>query len=594
MGVLGRKHVPDIYLTASASQREALLQGLMDTDGSIEARRGQVEFCSTNKDLADAALYLARSLGWRATVATHRATLRGVDCGERYRVCFTPVRTDPFIPFRLPRKAGRVKAVDGGKGRSVVSIKGIVPVETRPVRCIKVDSPDGLFLAGRGLVPTHNTTFVDIKNLFKLFVLHVPLVIGTAQNLDVAEESWEKGLEIVESTPALASKIVRVSRTNGKKEFELVSGARWKPVAANRAGGRGASGDDVNFDELREHLHWGPWAATSKTTMARPNAQIWAYTNAGDERSVVLNELQKTGRSNADPSFGYFSWSAPDDPEDPDTYIRCTCGGTKPHAEWCKLLDRKAWAQANPALGYGLLTEEALLSAANSDPEPVFRTECLCQRVPDLKPTWLIVSERQWLSRRTAEVPRERLVFSVQVSYDRSMTTIAACGQRDGKRVVTVIEHRAGTAWVPDRLDYLRREYNPLLIVVQDKGPTGTVYEALPEKDEYGSPVWPRIEDRDEPVQGDVVAPWANDVAIAHGLLLDAALRPEGDLLHTDDAPVNVALAHAEMRPLGGGRTWQEKGDHDAGPLQAVTLAHWGHVIFADKVRPAGDGIGVF
>lgn len=423
------------------------------------------------------------------------------------------------------------------------------------------------------------TTFVDIKNLFKLFVLQVPLVIGTAQNLDVAEESWEKGLELIESVPELARDVVRVSRTNGKKEFSLISGARWKPVAANRAGGRGSSGDDVNFDELREHLHWGPWGAVSKTTMARPNAQVWAYTNAGDERSVVLNDLQKTGRSMADPTFGYFSWSAPDDPKDPATYVRCTCGGTRPHAEWCRLLDREVWAQANPALGYGLLTEEALLSAANSDPEPVFRTECLCQRVPDMKPTWLVVPEEQWLARRFIGKRPENIVLAVRVSYDRANTTIAACGLAGEKRLLTVIEHRPGTHWVPERLKQLRDTWKPMVVLCEDKGPSATVWEALTEDDG-----WHRPKDRYEPDFGDLISPWSNDVAVAHGMFIDAALDPAGNLWHTDDAPVNVALAHAEMRPLGGGRTWQDKGEYDAGPLQAVTLAFWGEIIFADKV----------
>ena len=32
------------------------------------------------------------------------------------------------------------------------------PVSSRPVRCVQVDSPDHLYLAGRGMIPTHNST----------------------------------------------------------------------------------------------------------------------------------------------------------------------------------------------------------------------------------------------------------------------------------------------------------------------------------------------------------------------------------------------------------------------------------------------------
>ena len=157
LGVLGNKHVPGIYLTAGDRQRESLLQGLVDTDGSIDPRRGQVEFCSTLRPLADAALYLARSLGWRATLRTGRATLNGRDHGTKYRVFFTPKTCDPFCPVRLPRKVARITGTDGGKGRATLSIASIEPVSSRPVRCIQVGSPDGLFLAGRDLIPTHNS-----------------------------------------------------------------------------------------------------------------------------------------------------------------------------------------------------------------------------------------------------------------------------------------------------------------------------------------------------------------------------------------------------------------------------------------------------
>jgi LAGLIDADG-like domain len=153
LGVLGDKHIPDAYLTAGPRQREALLQGLLDTDGSIDGMRGQVEFCSMLPQLADAVLFLARSLGWRATLRTGRATLNGRDCGTKYRVYFTPKTSDPYCPFRLARKVARINDLDGGKGRFTVSVAAIETAGSQPVRCIEVNSPGGLFLAGRGLLP---------------------------------------------------------------------------------------------------------------------------------------------------------------------------------------------------------------------------------------------------------------------------------------------------------------------------------------------------------------------------------------------------------------------------------------------------------
>ncbi len=45
----------------------------------------------------------------------------------------------------------------------------------------------------------------------------------------------------------------------------------------------------------------------------------------------------------------------------------------------CSVCDaRAAWAQANPALGHRM-PEQAVVSALETDPEDVFRTEVLCQ-----------------------------------------------------------------------------------------------------------------------------------------------------------------------------------------------------------------------
>lgn len=148
LGVLGNKHVPDVYLLAGTEQRLALLQGLLDADGGISTR-GQVTFCSTTEQIVTAVQYLARSLGWNATIRPY-----GRGAKPYWLVRFTPTAGDP-PPFRLTRKLRRVMLTTTQTRRPRVA--SIEPVSTRPVRCIRVDSPDGLFLAGRDLVPTHNT-----------------------------------------------------------------------------------------------------------------------------------------------------------------------------------------------------------------------------------------------------------------------------------------------------------------------------------------------------------------------------------------------------------------------------------------------------
>ena len=153
MGVIGNKHVPTEYLRASAGQRLALLQGLMDTDGTA-CDSGSVEFTTTKLRLALGVQELAASLGHKAVIRTGRATLYGKDCGPKYRIKWTP----PEYVFRLPRKIERQQPSvrRTTKFRYIVSCERIDPV---PMRCITVDSPSSLYLVGSSFIPTHNSRY---------------------------------------------------------------------------------------------------------------------------------------------------------------------------------------------------------------------------------------------------------------------------------------------------------------------------------------------------------------------------------------------------------------------------------------------------
>lgn len=152
LGVLNSKHIPGEYLKGSVEQRLSLLQGLMDTDGSVE-KNGNCEFCNTNKHVAYGVLDLCRSLGIKATILTGVAKLNGKECGAKYRVSFT---TDVPV-FRLTRKLNRIKKSNRWFWIHHRYIVNVEPVKSVPVKCIEVDSPNHLYLAGHGYIPTHNS-----------------------------------------------------------------------------------------------------------------------------------------------------------------------------------------------------------------------------------------------------------------------------------------------------------------------------------------------------------------------------------------------------------------------------------------------------
>jgi hypothetical protein len=146
-GLFGNKHVPAAYLRASRTQRQALLQGLIDTDGHV-APDGQVEFCSIKLGLAEAVRELVCSLGGKASLITGDATLNGRFISKKYRVMFYMDGA-----ARLPRKAVLCRSGIRANRHYVVAMRR----SATATRCIEVDSPSHTFLAGKSLLPTHNS-----------------------------------------------------------------------------------------------------------------------------------------------------------------------------------------------------------------------------------------------------------------------------------------------------------------------------------------------------------------------------------------------------------------------------------------------------
>jgi len=151
MNLLHNKHVPADYMLGSVAQRLALLQGLMDSDGYC-SERGRCEFCNTNQKIARAVYRLASSLNIKARFKVGRATLNGKDCGPKYRVFWQ----DVMPVFRLARKLERLPETTSSKQRFRY-IHSCERIPDEPVKCIEVDSPSHLYLAGEAGIPTHNS-----------------------------------------------------------------------------------------------------------------------------------------------------------------------------------------------------------------------------------------------------------------------------------------------------------------------------------------------------------------------------------------------------------------------------------------------------
>lgn len=157
IGVFDAKHIPDGYLRASIAQRLELLAGLMDTDGSVD-KHSRCHFSNTNEKLIAGVIDLVQSFGWRTCVTQHDPTLSSSGI-QGTKPCFVvSFQPDLDIPTQLPRK----KIMRFADRRRI----GLKSVTLDPIgkigHCIQVNSPDGLYLAGKNLTPTHNSDCVSV------------------------------------------------------------------------------------------------------------------------------------------------------------------------------------------------------------------------------------------------------------------------------------------------------------------------------------------------------------------------------------------------------------------------------------------------
>lgn len=143
----GDKHIPNEFLRAGRAQREALLQGLMDTDG-FAGTDGTCTFVGTERLCSDVReLLLTLGIESRYTKVHDDRAVVGYG-----KVNFTP--RGGVVPVSLPRKVSRIR--QAGVRQDFRTISHIEPVASVPVQCVEVAAVDHLFLAGPGAHVTHN------------------------------------------------------------------------------------------------------------------------------------------------------------------------------------------------------------------------------------------------------------------------------------------------------------------------------------------------------------------------------------------------------------------------------------------------------
>ncbi len=145
-------HLPAGFRWGSVGQRSALVQGLMDSRGEVDSL-GRYTFTTEDAVLVGAVRELLAGLG-----CATRLSCRYLSDGGRPRPRVWELVTRSRAALcRLPRLACSPVA-DWHRDHESHFVVDVRPVPSVPVRCVQVSGSDRLYLAGRSMVPTHNST----------------------------------------------------------------------------------------------------------------------------------------------------------------------------------------------------------------------------------------------------------------------------------------------------------------------------------------------------------------------------------------------------------------------------------------------------
>lgn len=234
-------------------------------------------------------------------------------------------------------------------------------------------------------------------------------ILHTAQNRTLPRKVFIRVAHFLK-----AAEIESIRFANGQEEIRMRNGGSYLIVAPQR-GARGLSCDTLIFDEVREFEEFDIIAAASPTLTASTNPQTIYLSNAGSDRSVVLNDLRRRAEA-GDMTLGYLEWSA-----DPVYSID----------------DRRGWAQANPSLGHFPNMVRFLEKQRASLPIPEFETEHLCRWVTSMQPR--LVSPGAWdQCRGTIEAVPVRASMGINMNPDGKRASAVMAWQLTDGRVACV------------------------------------------------------------------------------------------------------------------------------------------------------------
>lgn len=409
---------------------------------------------------------------------------------------------------------------------------------------------------------------IEARVLWGLFIGGEKQILLSAHEFKTAMNAQKRIEGLIRGCPDLLKRVKAFHKTVGREGIELHDGRELRYIARSRGSGRGFTASCVIFDECMI-LGDDAMAALAPTTDAVDNCQLWYLGSAGiGEPSAQLGRLRRRALAALesgvpDPSLAYFEWSI--NPHVTECTIEC---------DKHDAIDSVAsLLKANPAVGYRLQVEKSLNRRLTLGDALYARERLGVGEYPsDVAETWQVIPEEVWRALADAQATTKGpYAFSIDATPERSHAAIAVAGPWRGGTHIEVPEHRPGLGWVVERAKELHRKWRPRCWVVDGGGPAGSL---IPDLEDALSEVEQELTGNPN-ASVKVVQPTARQIGQATGQFYDAVA--DRSLSHYDPAPLAVALAGAQKRPVGDAWTWARRSvGVDISPLVAVTFAKWG------------------
>jgi hypothetical protein len=396
-----------------------------------------------------------------------------------------------------------------------------------------------------GLVPRQNGKggYTEAVELGGLFLFGDQLIMHSAHLFKTSKQSFQRIIDIIDSSDWLTRRVHKVTRARGDEEIELTAkagGGKLMYFSRSGGAGRGFTGDKTIFDECA-YLTIDQYQAATPTLATVPNPQIIYTGTPPDEDTGPMPEdamtpsVRRRGHAGG-PRIALWEWSPP------------------------KGFDRRSpavWAACNPALGVRIqpwFLAQQLENFTEAGKPAKFDTEHLGLWPAEGGAQWAAFNQTDWEGAEATFDPPESLALTVVLSGDRQWASICAAGSLGGgKYGVAVLDRREGTGWVTQRLFERARKLKPVAVLINKSGPEGSLWAEVSEANlaELGKPDGTVIE---------LVQVGPQNLAAACESLWDGVCGPSSidpDTNETVSPRVVKHLGQVELTNAAAGAVWK-------------------------------------